>query len=121
MKKEIIDNLFIAFAVLTIITIDVMISFSIFGLYAGTIVAINNLLLLPRFLVATFDNNVRNKKESFTYGVEYLIIIDLAIIDVYSMKYLIQILLVTSLIIITLVLYWLHVDSEAKDEMRVGG
>lgn len=112
MKKEIINKLLIAFSSITIILIDVMISFAIFGLLAGSIVAIANLLLLPMFLITTFDGSLRNMKESFTYGIEYIFAIDTAIIYTYSTKYLPQVLLTTSLVIITLVLYWLHIKLE---------
>ena len=66
MKKEIVNKLLIAFSSITIISIDVMISFALFGLLAGSIVAIANLLLLPMFLITTFDGSLRNMKESFT-------------------------------------------------------
>mgnify|MGYP001770713658 CR=1 FL=1 len=111
-KKEIIDNLFIAFSFITVISVDSMVSFSLFGPLAGLIVFVANLLPLPMFLITTFDESLRNPKESFAYGIEYIVAIDAAIIYTYSIKYLPQVMLATSLILVTLLLYWLRVRLE---------
>ena len=114
MKKETIDKLFELFLALTLATIDLLVSFALFGsnLIVAGIVASVNILLLPFFLITTFDEVFRNPKESIAYGVSYLAIIDFAIVYTYSTETLPPVLLATALILTTLVLYWLGVKAE---------
>ena len=114
MKKKTIDELFEFFFSLTLATIDLLVSLALFGsnLIVAGVVASVNILLLPFFIITTFDEAFRDPKESIAYGVSYLAIIDFAIVYTYSTETLPPVLLATALILTTLVLYWLDVKAE---------